>query len=163
MNNLEFPEFVLKGRNYMRYFLVGLIFSMLVLGYYAVSFTGYIIFLPIAVAVVLGIYAIRFPSISVFQTYLLIEKKAFLKALSGSEKISFDSIERVEFIPGHLNVSQMILQAFMDTAAYGGFSKAEQITLFLRNDNQKVILRIGSKKNFSELFKILKRKNKPST
>jgi hypothetical protein len=158
MENHETPEFTLKGNNQLRYLAIALILIVLFAGFFAMPTVGVVILLPVLALFGMGIYTIRFPSVSVYRHSLIIRHSALLKQFSNEERIAFDSIEQVDHIEGYTDRSQMIVQTFLGTAAYGGFSEPERIVLLLNGNKKKVILRFGKKSEFEKLSEVLRKK-----
>lgn len=161
MQNHETPEFTLKGNNHLRYLAIVLILIVLFIGVFALPTVGAVILLPLLVLIGLGLYTIRFPYIHVYRNSFTIERRALIDRFSDKETVAFHTIEHLEHIPGYTDKSQIILQTFLGTAAYGGFSEPERIVLSLRNNKKKVILRFGKKSEFAEfaeLVEVVRRK-----
>lgn len=155
------PFYTIKGRNYLRIFLMVVLILVATGSFTLVYYTNYFV-------AALGLYSlfmillIKFPTINLYHGHFEVIRKSLYYGFSEKEVYRYQDIRNIRFSPGYTNWTMVFFSAISggkspDMDSSERYSKSDSIILTLKENEKIEINRIGSKDNFAQTAELIKK------
>ena len=154
-SNAHHPIFEVKSINLIKYLFLAIAFGLIGVAALYRKQLDIAIILPLFLALVI-LLSIRFTRICVYSFGIVKEKKSLIPFLSSQNQIDLNTIRSVRFKEGQKSAQIILIQLFYRFQGQGERSKPDQIIIDQKNGQKRVINRFGTRKEFQELFSVVK-------
>lgn len=148
---------LIKGRRYLKFFLLFIAVGLLVCSALFYNTLQIGIILPVFIAVLI-LLSISFPSMTLQEEGILIERQSLFRFLCSSEIIAYKTIKSIELEKGEDTIASAKTHWFYRENGFGPRSRGDRVILFLNDGNIRIIQRMGHKEHYYTFIETLKKK-----
>lgn len=146
---------VVRGYYKLRLVIVFLSVILFLAAIYWMMSGVFYLAIPFLVGALFGLIYIQFPSIQLTANSIILKKTGLVKNFNVSESFLLEDIEELIYIEGD-KLSTVIRKTFFyKSNGFGPQISADHLYFKLKDGKEKMILRIGSKKDFQAFAETL--------
>lgn len=109
------------------------------------------------IAAIFGLVCIRIPRIYLYDEYFEIEKKCVINKFTDRDIFYYKNLAEIKFSESYTDWLHIIVTAIFGSGGYGGNSKADQMIVKTKDNDEYFFNRFGSRKKFIHTIDLIKK------